>query len=198
MTVNFWQTGQIRLRAIEPADAEHFIRWNLDSERARNLDFVWPPQSSASVQVWVEEKSRQKMENGAFHWLILDKNDAPVGSISTHDCDPRNGTFSYGIDIAPEARGKGYARAAIRLVLKYYFGELRYQKVTVPIHADNPASVKLHEKLGFQREGTLRRMFFTQGKFVDVYWYGMTSEEFGLESLQTFDTPTSETLESKR
>jgi RimJ/RimL family protein N-acetyltransferase len=178
MKVNFWQTDRIRLRAIEPADAEHFIRWNQDSQRARNLDFVWPPQSDAAVRAWVEEKSGQRLENGAFHWVIEDKDDTPVGSISTHNCDSRNGTFSYGIDIAPEQRGKGYARAAIRLVLKYYFDELRYQKVTVPVHADNAASIQLHEKLGFTREGTLRRMFFTQGKFVDVHWYGMTVEEF--------------------
>jgi RimJ/RimL family protein N-acetyltransferase len=176
--MNFWQTDRIRLRAIEPTDAEHFIRWNLDSERAQNLDFVWPPQSSAAVQAWAEEKSRQKLENDAFHWVIEDKNGAPVGSISTHNCHPRNGTFSYGVDVAPEERGKGYASAAIRLVLKYYFEELRYQKVTVPVHANNPASINLHEKLGFQREGTLRRMLFTQSGYVDVHWYGMTKEEF--------------------
>jgi RimJ/RimL family protein N-acetyltransferase len=176
--MNFWQTAKIRLRAIEPADAEHFIRWNLDSERARQLDFLWPPQSAASVQAWAEAKSRQKLENDTFHWVIEDKNGAPVGSISTHNCDPRNGTFNYGVDIAPEARGQGYASAAIRLVLQYYFEELRYQKVTVLVHADNLASLKLHEKLGFQREGTLRRMFFTHGSYVDVHWYGMTREEF--------------------
>ncbi|RPH57538.1 MAG: N-acetyltransferase, partial [Chloroflexi bacterium] len=107
--VNFWQTDQIRLRAIEPTDAEHFVRWNLESERARRLDFLWPPQSAISVQAWVEEKSRQKLEKDAFHWVIADESGAPIGTISTHDCDPRNGTFSYGIDIAPEARGKGYA-----------------------------------------------------------------------------------------
>jgi len=38
--MNFWQGKKVRLRAIEPSDAETFIRWNLDSERARHLDFV--------------------------------------------------------------------------------------------------------------------------------------------------------------
>ena len=66
----------------------------------------------------------------------------------------------------------------MRLVLKYYFEELRYQKVTVPVHADNAASIAFHENLGFQREGTLRRMIFTHGRHVDEHWYGMLAEEF--------------------
>lgn len=56
---NFWQGKKVRLRAIEPSDAKHFVCWNLNSERARNLDFVWPPQSAVAVQAWVEEQSRR-------------------------------------------------------------------------------------------------------------------------------------------
>ncbi len=178
MEKNFWQGKRVRLRGIEPSDAEHFIRWNRDSERARFLDFVWPPISEASVHAWVEEQSRRKLENDSFHWVIEDSEGTPAGSISTHDCNPRYGTFSYGVDIAPEHRQKGYASEAIRLVLKYYFEELRYQKVTVPVHGDNQPSIKLHERLGFQREGTHRLMLFTQGRFVDVIWFGMTVDEF--------------------
>ena len=176
--MNFWQGKQIRLRAIEPSDAEHFVRWNLDSERARHLDFVWPPTSEASVRAWVEEQSKQKLENDVFHWLIENQEGAPVGSISTHDCNPRYGTFSYGIDIPPEYQRQGYASEAIQLVLKYYFEELRYQKVTVGIHANNPASIRLHEKLGFQHEGRVRRSYFTRGRYFDHLNFGMTAEEF--------------------
>jgi RimJ/RimL family protein N-acetyltransferase len=176
--MNFWQGDRVRLRAIEPSDAEYFMRWNLDSERARNLDFVWTPQSRDALQLWVEAQSRRKMENDVFHWIIENEAGVPVGSISTHNCDARNGTFSYGIDIASEHQRKGYARAAIRLVLKYYFEELRYQKVTVPVHGNNEPSIQLHEKLGFRREGTQRRMLYTQGHFVDVHWFGLTMEEF--------------------
>ena len=181
--MNYWQGKRVRLRGIEPSDAEHFIRWNLDSERARHLDFVWPPTSNASVQAWVEAQSRQKLEHDSFHWVIENHDGDPVGSISTHNCTPRYGTFSYGIDVAPEHQRQGYAREAIRLVLRYYFEELRYQKVTVPVHSDNEASIRLHEGLGFQREGTHRRMFYTQGHFVDVIWFGMTIEEFHADAL---------------
>jgi len=176
--MNFWQGKKVRLRSIEPSDAGVFAQWNLNSERARNLDFVWPPTSQATVTAWVEEQSKRKLENDAFHWVIEDVEGVPVGSISTHACNSRTGTFSYGVDIAPEHQGHGYAGEAIFLVLKYYFDELRYQKVTVPVHGDNPASIRLHERLGFQKEGTHSRMVFTRGQYYDELWYGMTVEEF--------------------
>jgi RimJ/RimL family protein N-acetyltransferase len=176
--MNYWQSKHIRLRAVEPGDAETFHRWNADSERARSLDFVWPPLSLASIRGWTEETTRRKLENDAFHWVIETLEGLPVGSISTHNCQPRNGTFSYGVDICAEQRGHGYASQAIWLVLRYYFEELRYHKVTVNIHADNTASIRLHEKLGFCREGVLRQVVYTRGSYIDEFWYGMTREEF--------------------
>jgi len=176
--MNYWQGRKIHLRAAEPGDAQTFYNWNLDSERARLLDFVWPPTSLASVQAWAEDQSKKKLEGDRFAWVIEDLLGNPVGTISTHHCSARNGTFSYGIDIAQEYRRKGYAVEAVRMVLKYYFEELRYQKVTVTVHSDNQASIRLHERLGFQREGRLRRMVYTHGKYLDELWYGMTAAEF--------------------
>ena len=176
--MNYWQNEQIRLRGVEAEDAPTFWAWNQDSEMARHLDFVWPPTSLASVRAWAEKQAQQRLEDDGFHWVIENPAGEAVGGINTHHCEPRNGTFMYGVNIAREHRGQGYATVAIQLVLRYYFHELRYQKVTVNVQADNPRSVALHEKLGFVCEGSLRRMRYTSGGYVDVHWYGMTREEW--------------------
>lgn len=175
---HFWQGERVCLRAVEPSDAEFFYRWNQDSDRARFLDFLWPPTSLASIQAWAAEASRKRMDNDAYQWVITDRVGTPVGTIDTHHCDHRTGTFMYGIDIMAEERGKGYASEAIRMVLRYYFHELRYQKVTIGAHSDNMASIRLHEKLGFQREGAWRRTVYNHGQYYDEIWFGMTREEF--------------------
>lgn len=176
--MNYWQNGKIRLRGVEPEDAPIFWAWNQDSEMARHLDFLWPPVSLASARAWTEKQAQHRLEGDSFHWVIENPQSEAVGSINTHHCEPRNGTFMYGVNIAQEHRGQGYAKEAIRLVLGYYFHELRYQKVTVSVHGDNPRSMALHEKLGFVREGTFRRMLFTGGGYVDVHWYGLLREEW--------------------
>jgi RimJ/RimL family protein N-acetyltransferase len=183
MSYNFWQGQRLRLRGLEPADAEHFIRWNLDSERARHLDFLWPPVSEAGVRAWVAEQSQKKLEKDAYQWMMETAAGEAAGSIITNNCDPHSGSFSYALDVARDHRRQGYASEAITLVLRYYFHELRYQKAAVAVHSDNLASVRLHEKLGFCLEGTLRRMVFSRGQYFDLLWFGMTREEFeaGLE-----------------
>ncbi|HEX8473160.1 MAG TPA: GNAT family protein [Pyrinomonadaceae bacterium] len=176
--MNFWQGKRVRLRGIEPSDGGAFSLWNLDSELARGVDFLWPPVSQEHERKEAEALSLKKLENDVFQWIIEDTSGAAVGSISTHNCNHRTGTFSYGIVTQEEHRRKGYASEAILLVVKYYFEELRYQKVTASVYSFNKASIALHERLGFIREGTLRRMVYTNNEYFDLLWYGMTKEEW--------------------
>jgi RimJ/RimL family protein N-acetyltransferase len=176
--MNYWEGKLIRLRAIEPEDAEFFYRWNLDVDTQRWLDRVWLPTSLESQREWAQRFSRQRPEDDTFFWVIESQSEGVVGSIDTHHCDRRVGSFQYGVGVRKEFRGHGYATEAILLVLRYYFEELRYQKVTVGVHAGNDSSICLHKKLGFTLEGRLRRMVYTAGELSDALMYGMTAEEF--------------------
>lgn len=176
--MDFWQGKEVRLRAIEPSDWELFHKWDQDSDRTRDIGFLIPPTSTTLTKAWVEEQSRKRLEKDEYFWVIENADGEAVGSIDTHDCRPRNGTFSYGIAVAAEHRRRGCASEAIRLVLRYYFDELRYQKVTSQVHSDNTASIGLHENLGFVKEGVIRRMIYSKGQFLDEIWFGMTAEEF--------------------
>ena len=178
MNANFWQGERIKLRAIEPSDAEAHFSWNQDSEMARFLDQVWFPSSLESVRRWAEKTSTQPPEGDAFHWVIEDAHGELVGMINSHHCDRRTGTFEYGVAVRQEHQRRGYASEAIMLVLRYFFEELRYQKVTVHTQGNNTPSIRLHERLGFRLEGCLRRMAYTQGQFHDELVYGLTIEEF--------------------
>src|SRR5687767_1275319 len=105
-----------------------------------------------------------------------------VGLIRTHNCNHHSGTFMYGLFVAAEHQRMNHASDAIRIVLRYYFGELRYQKVTATVNAYNKGSIALHEKLGFTKEGTISRMFYSGGEYHDVHWYGMTKEEWAAKN----------------
>ncbi|MCC6442408.1 MAG: GNAT family N-acetyltransferase [Armatimonadetes bacterium] len=176
--MNYWQGKKVRLRGVEPSDAEIFFQWNQDSEMGRNLEFLWPPISRELVRKQVEEMALRTMEQDRFRWVIEDASGMPVGQIDTHHCDSRTGNFSYGLNIAPEHQRQGYASEAIRMILRYYFEEIRYHKATVEILSHNHASIALHERLGFMQEGRLRDMVFTGGRYYDLLYYGMTRKEW--------------------
>lgn len=183
--MNLWQGAHVRLRAIEPADAEIHYLWNQESEMARGVDRVWPPSSRESQRRWAEEASVRKGESDELNLIIETLDGEHVGIINSHDCDRRTGCFAYGIAVRPEHQRQGYASEAIVLLLRYFFAELRYQKCTVDVFSFNEASIRLHERLGFQREGRIRRNQFTGGRYHDTLLFGMTVEEFQAAYSQT-------------
>jgi RimJ/RimL family protein N-acetyltransferase len=173
-----WHGPRVRLRAFEASDWAAYANWDDDADQARNLDAIHFPRSDENTQRWAEELASRPRDGDNMHFVIEDERGEVVGNLNTHRCDARVGTFSYGISIRRDRRGKGYAKEAILLVLRHYFDELRYQKVTVGVYAFNEPSIRLHEKLGFRLEGRLRRMTFTRGEHFDELLYGLTVEEF--------------------
>ncbi|MFZ5825505.1 MAG: GNAT family N-acetyltransferase [Bacillota bacterium] len=178
MEKNIWQGSRIRLRAVEPADWIQFYEWHLDSEQARRSYAVPFPRSREAQERFAAEESLRRPEGDVFRFVIESLEGEFAGTINTHSCDRRSGTFEYGLGVREAYQGKGYATEAIRLVLRYFFQELRYQKCCAHVYSFNEPSIRLHEKLGFQLEGRLRRMVYTGGVYHDELIFGIIAEEF--------------------
>ncbi len=175
---SFWQGQILRLRAIVADDWRYFHEFDADTEVARLTYEIPPPRSPEGTQRYVAEQSALVPRNHEFHWVVENLAGEFVGTINTHTCEPRNGTFRYGVAILRQHWRKGYASEAIRIVLRYFFGELRYQKVNVDVYDFNEPSLRLHLALGFCEEGRLRRMIYTGGRYHDDVILGLTAEEF--------------------
>lgn len=174
---NVFQGRLVRLRAVETTDWEiWYAMADTDDDR---LSWEIPfPASREATRAHVEELARGGTKNDEFRFQIERLDGEYVGTLNTHTINRRNGTFSYGLSILPQYRRLGFASEAVRLVLRYYFWERRYQKVNAEVFSFNEPSIKLHESLGFTLEGRLRRMIYTGGQFYDALIYGMTREEF--------------------
>ncbi len=178
MNNRIWEGRRVRLRAVEPEDWEIHYAWDQDTDAARRAYEIHFPQSKAAVRQQTEQAALYRPPDDAFDFRIENLAGEMVGSLNTHHCNPRCGTFSYGVAIRTEHQRQGYASEAILLVLRYFFRELRYQKVTIDAYSFNEPSIRLHEHLGFALEGRLRRMGFTDGAYYDWLIFGLTVEEF--------------------
>ena len=176
--MNTWEGKLVRLRALEPEDWEVHYEWNHDSDMPRNLHYIWFPQSRAAVKKWTEEGAVQRPVGDNVDLVIETLAGQHVGTVGVQNADTRNGTFKYGIAVLREHQRKGYASEAILILLRHYFNHLRYQKVIATVYSFNEASMKLHERFGFQLEGRLRRMIYSGGQYHDELIYGMTDDEF--------------------
>ncbi|SEO02877.1 GNAT family N-acetyltransferase [Paenibacillus sp. OV219] len=179
MTTHYaWSGSKVRLRPVKPEDWADFHNNDLDSENARLCDEIHFPRSEEGTGMWAVQQAQNGPDGDNVFLAIVTHDGTLVGSVCTVSCNARTGTFKYGISIFRSYWRNGYAKDALKTLLRYYFEELRYQKVNASVYAFNDGSAALQEHLGFQLEGTLRNMIYTKGRHYDEYIYGLTKAEF--------------------
>ncbi len=85
---------------------------------------------------------------------------------------------SLGYWTGPEYWNKGYCTEAGRAVMEFGFEELGMERIFCTHLAHNPASGRVMQKLGMQKEGVLRRHERKWGKFHDLIYYGILKHEY--------------------
>jgi RimJ/RimL family protein N-acetyltransferase len=175
----YWQNDLVRLRAMKPEDwKEHYYNC-FDSKARRMLQYELelPPTIEKNKED-IESFSNFKPETKRLMFTIENLEGTNVGAFNLNSIDERNGTFSIGIQVDRDHRGKGYGTAAMEILLDYAFNERRLNKFNVSVIEGNIGSATMLEKLGCIQEGIRREMIFTQGKYKDEILYGLTRSEF--------------------
>ncbi len=72
-----------------------------------------------------------------------------------------------GYALGPQARGRGVATEALRLLTRWAFDE-GMVRVVAGISVDNPASSRVVEKVGYTFEGVLRSVHHVNGSRMDL------------------------------
>ena len=149
-----------RLRALEPSDIDLMYIWENDPEVWR-VGGTTAPLSLERIAQFVEEQSYDLYATKQMR-LIIETEGIAVGTLDILDFDPLHLRFGIGILIyAPEARGKGYARAAIEAIKSYAHETLALKQIWASVAEDNGASIALFESCGFElcgrRKAWLRR-----------------------------------------
>lgn len=149
-----------RLRALEPSDIEPMYLWENDPEVWR-VGGTTAPLSLERIAQFVEEQNYDLYTTKQMR-LIIEVEGIAVGTLDITDFDPQHLRFGIGILIyAPEARRKGYARAAIEAIKEYARNTLALKQIWASVAEDNEASIALFEGCGFElcgrRKAWLRR-----------------------------------------
>ena len=88
-------------------------------------------------------------------FAVADADDAYAGSMSLrlHGDELTTGIGDVGYLIAPQARGRGYAQAALTALCDWGFAALRLHRIEWQAYVGNDASRTVAERAGFQVEG---------------------------------------------
>ena len=86
----------------------------------------------------------------------------PLGVVSLRIAERDPGLAAVGYWLRPEARGRGAATVAVRLIALWAFNELGVQRLELTTAPENVASQRVAERAGFSREGVLRGLVATK------------------------------------
>ncbi len=87
----------------------------------------------------------------------------------------RSGSLGYWVDRA--VAGRGMASLAVALVCDHAFGAGGLHRLQADIRPENGPSQRLVERLGFRREGLLRRYLDIDGDWRDHWSYALLAED---------------------
>lgn len=172
----FLRGENVTLRTVEEADVE-FLRDTINDPEVREGLLTAKPLNGRQEREYFEER----ISSDETVSLLICEGDDPAGTIGLNDVDQRTGTCEIGLWLAPEYHGRGYGTEASRLLTGYAFDELRMHRVQARVLADNVASRRIWEKLGFAEEGVHRDEAYRGGRHVDVHYYGVLDEEWDQE-----------------
>lgn len=173
----FLQGDQVYLRAITSSDvSDEYLSWLNDEETTRGLASGVFPSSIEELEKFV---SGIVSNRNVIMFAICDNlNDRHIGNIKLDNFDWISRTCELGILIGnKDYRGRGLGYEVCRLVLDYAFSDLNIRKVSLAVYQNNPAAIRLYEKLGFVKEGQLRKHVFEGGEYFDKFYMGIFREE---------------------
>lgn len=161
------ENNKIRLRALEPADVNILYLWENDRANWRVSNTINPYSRTALTQ-YIESIGDIYSDRQLRLIIETKNNDQAVGAVDLFDCDFKNKRAGIGLLIASEAdRGKGLGSSCLELMIDYVFNTLSLHQLYCNVLLDNPQSLALFKKFGFQEAGVKKEWILHEGVFID-------------------------------
>jgi RimJ/RimL family protein N-acetyltransferase len=154
---------------VEKEDLSLLADWSNNPEYLG--EYIWLPQQSraewkkrydnlASDTKWffIEKKDGTKIGT-MFHWLI--------GNLLEISCV-----------LSPSERGKDYGTEATEIMVDYLFLSKDIARIQAHTDAGNTVSQKVLQKVGFKKEGIIRKSVFARGEWRDRALFSILREEW--------------------
>ena len=167
----------VRLRPWREADVPAQLQAFSDPWFQRFSD--WAPRTEADAHAYLaaHERARQRGEQIELALVEPHDDDAVLGGGSLNNVNLTEGQAAIGYWLAPQARGRGIATHAVRLICRWAFTDLDLARLELTCGPDNLASQRVAERCGFTREGVLRSHLPFQGGRRDTVVFSLLPGE---------------------
>lgn len=165
-------TNRIYLRAFELEDYKTTIHWRRDDEIWGMLGGPKYFVSESYEKKWVENEIFNS--NDVKLAVCLIENDQHIGNVYFTDINQINQSCHTHVLIGDKNFwGNGYAREALIAGIDYMKKERNIHRFEAKVLESNKASLRMHQKCGYEIEGLLRKSVYKNGSFQNQYILGL-------------------------
>ena len=162
------------LRSMDIEDIARVLAWRNQPEVARYM-YTDHSISRAEHARWF---GTALSSPDRIYWII-ELDGQPVGLANLYDISDRHRRAYWAFYLAdPAVRGRGVGSYTERFVIQHAFRELDLNKLCCEVLSSNDAVVQMHQRFGFQVDGTLRQHIWKQDHFEDVVAMSLLRSEW--------------------
>ena len=174
-------TPRIVLRWISEDDIDSLYEIFSNRHVMRYWSTVPLPNREAAVALQREIAGGNESET-MFKWgLALRDSNTVIGTTTLFNLNLDNGRAELGYAMSHAHWGKGYMNEALNALVSHAFEVMDLRRLEADVDPRNAASIRVLEKLGFQREGFLRERWHVNGEIQDAFFYGLLRREWRKE-----------------
>lgn len=173
------ETERLFLRPLCPQDGAAMFRYRSDPKVSRYQN--WEPSTVSEVDAFIARMMALESNTpGTWYQLAISRRATGdlIGDCGLRFPIERDHEAEFGISLAPEFHGMGYATEAVEAVFGYLFETLGKHRVFGSVDPRNHASLRLMERIGLRREAHFRESLWCKGEWADDVIYAMLRREW--------------------
>ncbi len=171
------ETSRLVLRPFRMRDAADVFEYTSDEEVARFV--LWDPHRSISdTRASIRAIRKMYRQGRPSSWAIeLTGEKKVIGSIGFMWVSPENRSAEVGYSLSRHYWNRGIMTEALSRVLRSAFEDLPLHRIEAQYDIRNPASGRVMEKCGMQKEGLLRDRILNKKDFATVALWSIINPE---------------------
>ena len=120
----------------------------------------------------------KSLKSNNQYFVLAEYNGEIIGNLSfSSGIKPRiRHQGEFGVSILKKYWKNGVAYALISGLIKWAKEGKIITKINLQVKSDNEIAIKLYERMGFEKEGLIKREFLIDCKYYDLYHMGLIIE----------------------
>jgi RimJ/RimL family protein N-acetyltransferase len=167
---------EIQLVPLERRHMAEIAAW-LDDPDVLAFTRIPDPVPANFAETWYEAYAKGRLDGTREAFAVVDAAGTPLGVALAPKLDGTTRTAELGYLVAPSARRRGVATAALSQLTDWAFAEHDVVRIELLISVGNAPSKRVAARCGYSFEGVLRSFYFKQGLHEDTeIWSRVASD----------------------